>query len=42
MTEPILALSHICREFMTGDTKVAALADVTLDIDRGELVAIIG
>jgi macrolide transport system ATP-binding/permease protein len=42
MGGPIIALNGIRREFMTGDTKVVALNDLTLDIDRGESVAIIG
>jgi len=42
MSEPIIALNHVRREFRTGDTIVAALEDVTLEIHRGELVAIIG
>jgi macrolide transport system ATP-binding/permease protein len=42
MSAPIIALNGIRREFVTGDTKVVALNDLTLDIHRGESVAIIG
>lgn len=42
MAEPIIQLHSIRREYLTGDTRVAALDDVTLTIGRGELVAIVG
>jgi macrolide transport system ATP-binding/permease protein len=42
MSEPIIALNAVRREFTAGDSKVIALDDVTLSIQRGELVAIIG
>jgi macrolide transport system ATP-binding/permease protein len=42
MAEPIIQLQRIRREYVAGDTRVAALDDVTLTIDRGELVAIVG
>jgi len=42
MSEAIIALNGIRREFASGDTNVVALNDVTLNIDPGEFVAIIG
>jgi macrolide transport system ATP-binding/permease protein len=42
MAEPIIQLRHVRREYVAGDTTVAALDDLTLTIDRGELVAIVG
>jgi macrolide transport system ATP-binding/permease protein len=42
VTEPIIALSGIRREFATGDTTVVALDGVDLTIRHGEMVAIMG
>jgi macrolide transport system ATP-binding/permease protein len=42
MSEAIIALNGIRREFASGDTNVVALNDVTLNIAPGEFVAIIG
>ena len=38
----LLRLEHITKNFGKGDGKVAALRDISLKIDEGELVAIIG
>ncbi len=42
MAEPLLVLSHIRREFRTGEDSFAALKDINLTIEAGEMVAIIG
>jgi putative ABC transport system ATP-binding protein len=42
-TTPILlALKNICRTFPMGDVPVEALRDVSLEIQRGELLAVVG
>ena len=38
----MIALAGICREFMVGDERVAALRDVDLTIATGEYVAVMG
>ncbi|UJW87711.1 MacB family efflux pump subunit [Devosia sp. SL43] len=42
MTDPIISLRGLTRQFQTGAEAVTVLKDVDLDIHRGELVAIIG
>ena len=42
MAEPLLELIHLRREYPAGDQVIAALKDVTLSIDAGEMVAIVG
>jgi macrolide transport system ATP-binding/permease protein len=42
MTDPIIALDKIRREFTAGDTRVVALDDLSLSIAASEMVAIIG
>ncbi|MDN4983158.1 MacB family efflux pump subunit [Bradyrhizobium sp. WYCCWR 13022] len=42
MSDPIIDLRSIRREFAAGDTQVVALADLSLSILPGEMVAIIG
>ncbi|AWM08927.1 MacB family efflux pump subunit [Bradyrhizobium symbiodeficiens] len=42
MADPIIALEKVRREFATGDTCVVALDDISLSIQPGEMVAIIG
>ncbi|PSO14913.1 MacB family efflux pump subunit [Bradyrhizobium sp. MOS003] len=42
MTDPIIALDNVRREFAAGDTRVVALDGVSLCIQPGEMVAIIG
>ena len=42
MSQPIIALRGLTRQFQTGAETVTVLRDVDLDIHQGELVAIIG
>ena len=42
MTEPIIRLEHVTRTYHVGDIDVHALRDVSLTIDAGEFVAIMG
>jgi macrolide transport system ATP-binding/permease protein len=42
MTEPIIRLEHVTRTYHVGDIDVHALQDVSLIIDAGEFVAIMG
>jgi ABC-type antimicrobial peptide transport system, ATPase component len=42
MSEPIISLRGLTRQFQTGAETVTVLRDVDLDIFRGELVAIMG
>jgi macrolide transport system ATP-binding/permease protein len=42
MDEPIIRLRGVGRDFPAGDQVVSALKDVDLDIEAGELVAIVG
>jgi macrolide transport system ATP-binding/permease protein len=42
MTEPIIKLEHITRTYHVGDVDVHALHDVSLTIEPGEFVAIMG
>ena len=42
MSPPLLQLTHLRREYPAGDQVIAALADVTLSIEAGEMVAIVG
>ena len=42
MAEPLIALSRIRREFPSGEGTVAALKDIDLIIQAGEMVAIMG
>ena len=42
MTAPLLELTHLRREYPAGDQVIAALKDVTLSIEAGEMVAIVG
>lgn len=41
-TSPMLRVSHLSRNFTRGNESVRALDDVTLRIDRGEMIAIEG
>jgi macrolide transport system ATP-binding/permease protein len=41
-TEPMLTLENIWREFPAGDSTIAVLKDVSLQIAAGEMVAIVG
>ena len=42
MSEPLLQLTHLRREYPAGDQVIAALKDVSLTIEAGEMVAIVG
>jgi len=42
MTEPIIRLEHVKRTYHVGDVDVHALQDVSLSINAGEFVAIMG
>jgi macrolide transport system ATP-binding/permease protein len=42
MAEPIIRLEHVTRTYHVGDIDVHALRDVSLAINRGEFVAIMG
>ncbi|HEX6613784.1 MAG TPA: ABC transporter permease [Rhodanobacteraceae bacterium] len=42
MTAPVVELRHIARTYRAGDTEVRALEDVSLRVEAGEFVAIIG
>ena len=42
MAGPLLELTHVRREYPAGDQVIAALRDVSLTIEAGEMVAIVG
>ncbi len=42
MAEPIIRLDHVSRTYRVGDVDVHALRDVSVEIDAGEFVAIMG
>ena len=42
MTQHVIALRDITKVYVTGEVEVRAVAGVSLDIDRGEFVAIMG
>ena len=42
MSTPLLALSGVCRDFASGEDTVTVLDDINLQIQAGEMVAIIG
>ncbi len=42
MTDLVVDLRHVRREYQTGDVPTVALADVSLEVERGECVAIVG
>src|SRR5690348_1579970 len=42
MAPPVIDLQHVSRTYRAGDTEVRALDDVSLRIDAGEFVAIVG
>ena len=39
---PLISLSHVRREYPSGDGVFAALKDIDLSIEAGEMVAIVG
>ncbi len=42
MTEPIIRIDHVARTYHVGDMDVHALRDVSLNVEAGEFVAIMG
>jgi putative ABC transport system ATP-binding protein len=42
MTDPIIRVTDLVKEYRMGDTVVRALAGVSLDILPGEMVAVMG
>ena len=42
VTEPVVRIEQVVKEFATGETSFRALDDVSLEIHRGEMVAIMG
>ena len=42
MSELVVELSNVRREYQTGEVPTVALADVSLEVRRGEFVAIVG
>jgi len=42
MSEIILKAEHLCKTYGSGETAVKALDDVSLEVSRGEFVAIVG
>ncbi|MEK6952147.1 MAG: ABC transporter ATP-binding protein [Nanoarchaeota archaeon] len=42
MTEEIIQLRNVCKIYPMGDTEVKALCDVSIDIKKGDFVAIMG
>ncbi|MGZ3407433.1 MAG: ABC transporter ATP-binding protein [Polyangia bacterium] len=42
MTTPLILVDHLCKTYRLGDIEVRAVDDVSLLVERGELVAIMG
>ncbi|KPV50150.1 ABC transporter, partial [Kouleothrix aurantiaca] len=42
VTEPVVRAERLIKDFVTGDTTFRALDDVSVEIHRGEMVAIMG
>lgn len=42
VTEPVVRIEHVTKDFVTGGNLFRALDDVSLEIHRGEMVAIMG
>src|SRR5512136_410019 len=42
MTEPLIRVDHLTKDYALGDTVVHALAGVSLTIDAGEFIAVMG
>lgn len=42
MTDLVVQLTHVRREYQTGEVPTVALADISLTVQRGEFVAIVG
>lgn len=41
-SQPLLSLTHVCRRFTTGDGEIMVLNNLSLNIEAGEMVAIVG
>ncbi len=42
MSRPLLELGGLCRDFTSGDQQIRVLKEITLQINAGEMVAIVG
>ena len=42
MAEPLIRLSHVRRDYQSGDAVISVLKDVDLTIEEGEMIAIVG
>jgi ABC-type glutathione transport system ATPase component len=42
LSSPLLSIRNVTKTFRTGDHEVVALADVSLDVARGQCIAIVG
>lgn len=42
LSHPVIRLENVCRVFMQGDQRLEVLKDITLSIEPGEFVAIVG
>ena len=42
MAPPVIETEELCKVYQMGDTSVHALADVSIRVERGEMVAIVG
>jgi macrolide transport system ATP-binding/permease protein len=42
MAEPIIRIDHVARTYRVGDMDVHALRDVSLNVEAGEFIAIMG
>ena len=42
MSDPVVRISDLCKHYRSGSSVVRAVADVSLSIERGEFVAIVG
>lgn len=42
VVEPLLQTLSLCKRYRSGETVIAAVSDVSLRIDRGEFIAIVG
>jgi putative ABC transport system ATP-binding protein len=40
--ETLIKLDNVCKEYEIGETKISALCDVSMNIEKGDFVAIIG
>lgn len=42
MTEPILRVCNLCKIYRSGTTEVSALTDVSLTVEKGEFISVVG